>query len=107
MNYNDSKNLNQSGNGGMDNDPMSKGQKLPTDSTSMSVSTPVAMGPVKKVDQGQSDNRDDICKSSMGAIKNASGPRTQMRGQRDSRNYNENGKSFKSTSNSPDSDAGN
>lgn len=75
--------------------------------TGMVCSSPVSMGPVKKVDFGQADNKGDICKSSMGAIKNASGPRTQMRGQRDSRNYIENGKSFKSTSNSPDSDAGN
>lgn len=71
MNYNDSMNLNQSGNGGMDNDPTSKGQRLPTDPSSMSVSTPVAMGPVKKADQGQSDRKGDVCKSSLDQIANA------------------------------------
>jgi hypothetical protein len=71
MDYNDKLNLNQNGNGGMDNDPMSKGQKQPTDSSSMSVSTPVAMGPVKKVDQGQSDRKGDVCKSSLDQIANA------------------------------------
>jgi hypothetical protein len=70
MSYNDKMNLNQNGNGGMDNDPIRNGQNLPTDSSSMSVSTPVAMGPVKKVDQGQSDRRGDVCKSSLDQIAN-------------------------------------
>jgi hypothetical protein len=59
---------NQSGNGGMNNDPISKGQELPTDSSSMSISSPVAMGPVKKVDQGREG---DVCKSSLDQIANA------------------------------------
>lgn len=68
---------------------------------------------VKRVDctvlQGSgSTSSDDVSKNfSTDQFKNASGPRTQMQGQQDSRNYNENGKAFKSTSNSPDSDAGN
>lgn len=82
----------------------------------MVCSSPVSLGPVKTVDatdirfdsrEANVDSVGDVVKSSMDAIKNASGPRTQMPGQRDSRNYNENGKTFKSTSNSPDSDTGN
>jgi hypothetical protein len=43
----------------------------------------------------------------MDAFTNPGGPREQMSGQRDSKNYNEDGTAFKSTSNSPDSEAGN
>jgi hypothetical protein len=51
---------------------------------------------------------DDVSKNfSTDAFKNQGGPRSQMPGQQNSRNYNENGRAFKSTSNSPDSDAGN
>jgi hypothetical protein len=43
----------------------------------------------------------------MDEFKNSPSPREQMCGQQNSRNYRENGTAFKSTSNSPDSDAGN
>jgi hypothetical protein len=78
--------------------------------------SPVAQGPVKKVDQadirfGQKEPNvgsvGDVVKACMDSIANTGGPRAQMRGQRDSKNYNENGKAFDRTSNSPDSDAGN
>jgi hypothetical protein len=49
----------------------------------------------------------DTVKSSMDQIADNGGPRSQMKGQRNSKNYSENGKAFRSTSNSPDSDSGN
>jgi hypothetical protein len=55
-----------------------------------------------------STSSDDVSKSvSTDQFKNASGPRQQMQGQQDSRNYVENGKAFKSTPTGLDSDAGN
>lgn len=39
--------------------------------TGMVCSSPVSMGPVKKVDQGQSDRKGDVCKSSLDQIANA------------------------------------
>ncbi|MGC2474460.1 MAG: hypothetical protein WA485_08995 [Candidatus Sulfotelmatobacter sp.] len=68
---------------------------------------------VKQVDhnalQGsnQGDHRVPAAPVSMDEFKAPPSPRQQMRGQQDSRNYRENGAAFKSTSNSPDSDAGN
>ena len=68
---------------------------------------------VKRVDatviQGSgSTSSDDVSgKFSTDQFKSQGGPRQQVAGSRDSRNYDENGKAFKSTSNSPDSDAGN
>jgi hypothetical protein len=56
---------------------------------------------------GDSRVSGDTAKNAVDQIANTGGPRTQMRGQQDSRNYNESGAAFKSTSNSPDSDAGN
>jgi hypothetical protein len=49
----------------------------------------------------------DTVKASIDQIANNGGPRSQMKGQRNSKNYNENGKAFRSTNNSPDSDSGN
>jgi hypothetical protein len=90
---------------------MAEGKRyLPSpDSTKsgMVCNSPVSMGPVKKVDQGQSDRKGDVCKATMDQIANTGGPREQMSGQRNSRYYDESGKPFKSTSNSPDSDGGN
>ena len=79
------------------------------------VGSQVNVGPIKPVDRktiqgsypGDSRSSGDSAKAAMDAIANNGGPRTQMHGQQDSRNYNENGKAFQSTSNSPDSDAGN
>jgi hypothetical protein len=75
----------------------------------------VVVGPIRPVDRktvtgsypGDSRSSGDTAKAAMDQIANVGGPRTQMKGQQDSRNYNENGKTFKSTSNSPDSDSGN
>lgn len=79
------------------------------------VGSQVAVGPIKPVDRktitgsypGDSRSSGDSVAGPMDAIKNPPAPREQMRGQQDSRNYNESGKAFQSTSNSPDSDAGN
>jgi hypothetical protein len=49
----------------------------------------------------------DTAKSSIAEISNNGGPREQMQGQRNSRNYSENGKAFRSTDNAADSDGGN
>lgn len=99
---------------------MALGKKyLPTDGTTntgLACSAPVSQGPVKKVDQadirfGQKKPNvgsvGDVVKASMDQTANAGGPRQQMRGQQNSRNYQENGRAFESTSNSPDSDSGN
>jgi hypothetical protein len=47
------KNLNQNGNGGLDSNPGTKASKLPTDSTSMSVTSQISVGPIKQVDGGK------------------------------------------------------
>ena len=93
---------------------------LPTDGTTntgMAVSGgAVSQAVAKRVDQadvrfGQKEPNvgsvGDVVKASMDQIASTGGPRQQMRGQQNSRNYNENGKAFKSTSNSPDSNSGN
>jgi len=80
----------------------------------------VSSGPsisVKKVDQAKVeigkrtslvDTRPDPVKAAMNQIANPPGPREQMRGQRDSKNYDENGKAFRGSEfASLDSDAGN
>jgi len=80
----------------------------------------VAGGPsisVKKVDQAKVeigkrtplvDTRPDPVKASMDEIANSPAPREQMHGQRDSKNYNENGKAFRSSAFCAlDSEAGN
>jgi hypothetical protein len=80
----------------------------------------VAGGPsvsVKKVDQAKVelgkrtplvDTRPDPVKATMDQIANPPCPREQMRGQRNSKNYNENGKAFRSSGfTNTDSDAGN
>lgn len=79
----------------------------------MTVPSVTALGPVRKVDQrdlrpGGIDYRSrdkDTVKEAMDLIANPPGPRQQMRGQQDSRNYNENGKAFRSSSAGLDSDA--
>jgi hypothetical protein len=79
------------------------------------VGSQVSVGPIKPVDRktitgsypGDSRSSGDSAKAAMDHIANVGGPRTQMAGQQNSRNYNENGKAFKSTSNPPDSEAGN
>jgi hypothetical protein len=91
--------------------------KLTTDpaSSPYTVGSQITVGPIRPVDRktitgsypGDSRSSGDTAKASMDAIANNGGPREQMKGQQDSRNYNENGKAFKSTSNSPDSEAGN
>lgn len=47
----------------------------------------------------KADSTGDVVKAAMDKIANPPSPRQQMRGQQDSRNYNENGKAFKSTGN--------
>jgi hypothetical protein len=74
--------------------------------------TPIVVKPVDRKTitgstPGDSRSSGDSAKAAIDQIKNPPSPREQMRGQKNSRNYNENGKGFKSTSNSPDSDAGN
>jgi hypothetical protein len=74
--------------------------------------TPIVVKPVDRKTitgsyPGDSRSSGDSAKAAMDSIANPPAPREQMRGQQNSRNYNENGKGFKSTSNSPDSDAGN
>jgi hypothetical protein len=91
--------------------------KLTTDpaTSPYTVGSQVTVGPIKPVDRktitgsypGDSRSSGDTAKATMDAIANPPAPRSQMRGQQDSRNYNENGKAFQSTSNSPDSDQGN
>jgi hypothetical protein len=83
--------------------------------TPYTVGSQVSVGPIKPVDRktitgsypGDSRSSGDTAKAAMDVIANNGGPREQMKGQQDSRNYNENGRAFQSTSNSPDSDAGN
>jgi hypothetical protein len=72
---------------------------------------------VKKVDQAKVeigkraplvDSKSDPVKAAMDKIANPPCPREQMRGQRNSRHYDENGKSFRGSEfAAPDSDAGN
>src|SRR5258707_9564889 len=66
-----------------------------SDSTNsgMSCGSPVSQGPVKKVVDSRGS---DPVKAAMDQIANAGGPREQMRGQRNSRHYDESGKAFKS-----------
>jgi hypothetical protein len=77
-----------------------------SDSTNsgMACGSPVSQGPVKKVVDSRGS---DPVKAAMDKIANPPCPREQMRGQRNSKHYDENGKAFKSTSDSSDSDAGN
>lgn len=98
------------------------GQKMVAGSTGvdnttsdMSVSSVVPVS-VKPVDRktlegstpGDFNKSGDTAKASMDAIANPPSPREQMRGQQNSRNYNENGKSFVSSPGDlADSDAGN
>jgi len=56
---------------------------------------------------GNFNKSGDTAKAAMDQIANPPAPREQMRGQQNSRNYNEQGKGFQSTSDSSDSDAGN
>lgn len=91
--------------------------KLPADASGncYTVGSQVTVGTIKPVDRrtiqgstpGDFRSSGDSVKATMDQIKNPPSPREQMRGQRDSRNYNENGKAFQSTSNSQDSEAGN
>jgi hypothetical protein len=79
----------------------------------MNVQTQVPATTAKDVDStvicgSHKSASDDVSKNfSTDAFKNQGGPRVQQPGQRNSKFYDENGKAFKSTSNSPDSDAGN
>jgi hypothetical protein len=78
------------------------------------VGSQVTVGTIKPVDRktitgstpGDFRKGGDSVKDAMDGIANPPSPRQQMRGQQDGRNYNESGKAFQSTSNSPDSDAG-
>ena len=88
----------------------------PTINSGMSVGASVLPIKVKPVDfkslagSFAGDHRagsPDTVKSSMDQIAAPPSPREQMRGQQNSKNYSENGKAFKSTSNGADSDAGN
>ncbi len=71
----------------------------------MTMQSVVALGPIRKVDQrdlrpGGVDYRRrdrDTAKNAMDSIASPPGPRQQMKGQQDSRNYNENGKAFRSS----------
>jgi hypothetical protein len=87
--------------------------KLTKDGGSFTATSQVTVGPIKPVDSktlGGSypgDHRVPAAPVNMDAFTNPGGPREQMSGQRDSKNYNEDGTAFKSTSNSPDSEAGN
>jgi hypothetical protein len=79
----------------------------------MNVQTQVPATTAKDVDStvicgSHKSGSDDVSKNfSTDQFKNQGGPRSQMSGQQNSRNYNENGKAFKSTGNATDSDAGN
>jgi hypothetical protein len=88
--------------GGTENESGRKLSYLPKEGSgnSMAVSASVLPIVVKKVDTGTQDNQPDTVKASMDSIKNSPGPRQQMRGQKNSRNYNEDGKGSKVTNES-------
>ena len=93
-----------------------KGEPSVNTTSGMSVGSQVVVGAMKPVDSKTlvgsyaGDHRipaKDGVTATLDALKNAGGPRSQMAGQQNSRNYNESGKAFESTSNASDSDAGN
>lgn len=76
----------------------------------MACGSPVTVGPIKPVDRKTLEGStpgDFRSQAAPAVLPNQPGPREQMAGQRDSRNYNENGKAFKSTPTGLDSDQGN